>query len=72
MNEDLQGVMDFIIARDEEIEADYQSVIDFIIARDEELVAEECFVVSGDNEGVTLPLRNGCVTVCNSYKESYN
>ena len=50
MNKDLQGVNDFIIARDKEIEADFQGVVDFIIARDNELAIEDCFVVSGDDE----------------------
>ena len=53
MNEDLQGIKDFIIARDEESEADYQGVMAFIIARDNELAIEDCLVVSGDNEVTT-------------------
>ena len=57
MKDDLQGVMDFIIAMDKEIEADYQGVVDFIIARDNELAVEDCFVVSGDDE-VTMRVTN--------------
>ena len=66
MKDDLQGVMDFIIARDKEIEADYQGVVDFIIARDNELAIEDCFVVSGDNK-VTTRVTNKMVT---GYKQS--